>query len=76
MKMYMVDTTRPVAYVTIMSTEEYCSHYHGYIVKRTSSTAVIPIQNLHSPFPLHVRSLANKYQLVVMKHFISGTVCA
>lgn len=71
---YMIDTTQPMAIVTVMTTLAFNMHYHGYILANSTSTRIISLKMLHSPFPLHARTCPNGDRLVVMKHHISGTV--
>ena len=73
-ELYMIDTTKPMAIVTVMSTLTFNVHYHGYILGYSTSTRAISLKTLHSPFPLHARRCPNGDKLVVMKHHISGTL--
>ena len=73
-ELHMIDTTKPMAIVTVMSTLAFNEHYHGYTLSYSTSTRVISLKTLYSPFPLHARRCPNGDRLVVMKHHISGTV--
>ena len=73
-ELYMIDTTKPMAIVTVMSMLAFNEHYHGYTLSYSTSTGVISLKTLYSPFPLHARRCPNGDRLVVMKHHISGTV--
>ena len=45
-ELYMIDTTKPMAIVTVMSTLAFNKHYHGYTLSYSTSTRVISLKTL------------------------------
>ncbi len=71
---FVLDRTRVVAHVNMLTTTHFNTHYHTYVIERTATTRVVVLDTLLNPFSLHIRKVANFTHVIVVKHHIAGTL--
>ena len=72
---YVLNSTRVVFNVCVMETVTFLSHYNAYCVTPSPIHRVVPLSNLHSPFPVHIHHIviSDITKLVVVpKYHVSG----
>lgn len=74
---YIVDSSRVYFCVRLLSTLEFNSHRHVYLVKLTTSTSIVCISSLCNVFPLSLRKISingTLYLSLVVKYHIANTL--
>ena len=73
--LYVTEEKKVLASVNLLTATEFKTHFHCYIVERTSTYKMVALDTLFSPFPLHVRQLSSSAKLcIVVKHHIIGSL--
>ena len=61
--------------VKLYETIAYCTHFHAYQVKKTSSSQIVNISDFITPYPLLIRHINHSIKYVaVLRHHICGCI--
>ena len=75
-KIFVVDQ-QAFLYVRKMKTTSFNEHHHAYVLEASTEYRAVPVEDLYSPFPLHVRILyidGSPTKVVVPKFHIVETL--